>query len=145
VIVDRRGPAPLLYVCDRLNRRIQVLDLDGTFVRTVGAGQLVGPTQMAVSGTTLVVTDLLAGRLSLFDGDDRLLGHLFPHPRPRSSWDDTADGWPNARSPEGLIVRAPLRAGAFHAPHGVTAAPDGTIYVSEFAIGGRIAVLRPSA
>jgi hypothetical protein len=100
---------------------------------------------LALSGGLLLVTDLLAGRLSLFDREDRLLGHLFAEPTAPSAWDDLPDGWPNARSAEGTLVRAELRPGAFHTLHGVAAGADGTMYVSEFAIGGRIAVLRPSA
>jgi hypothetical protein len=141
VLIDRRRATPELYVSDRRNQRIQVYSLDGEFKRTAGESFLPGPTQMAVNGDSLVVTDLLAGRVTLLDIDDRLVAHLFANPAPPLSWDEAPDGWPNARSPEGVLVRADLRQGSFHCPHGVAASPDGTIYISEFAIGGRITIL----
>jgi hypothetical protein len=99
---------------------------------------------MAIGGETLVVTDLLAGRVSIFNRDDRLIAHLFPHPSPPPAWDRVPDAWPNARSDHGLIVAADLESGVFHTPHGVAIDANGRIYVSEFSIGGRIAVLTPA-
>ncbi len=145
VLIDRRRATPELYVTDRVNQRIQVFDLDGGYRRTVGEGEIPGPTQMAISDDDLVVTDLLSGRVSVFDGDDRLRGHLFAHPSPPRAWDQTPDGWPNARSGDGLIAAVALVPGSFHTPHGIAVDDDGLIYVSEFAIGGRIAVLTPAS
>lgn len=143
VLIDRRSPVAELYVADRLNQRIQVYDLDGNFKRTVGERLIHGPTQMAATATNLVVTDLLAGRLTILDSDDQVIGHLFAHPSPPPSWAEMPDAWPNARASDGHIVSATLQPEIFHTPHGIVAAADGTIYVSEFAIGGRIAVLTP--
>jgi hypothetical protein len=143
VLIDRRSPVPELYVADRINQRIQVYDLEGSFKRTVGEGLIPGPTQMAVTGTTLVVTDLLAGRLTILDKDDQLVGHFFAHPSPPPSWEEMPDGWPNARASDGRLVGVTLQPGVFHTPHGIGVGSDGTVYVSEFAIGGRIAVLSP--
>ena len=141
VLIDRRPSEAELYVADRVNHRIQVFGLDGHFRRTVGDGAMPGPTQMTLAGRNLVVTDLLSGRLTIFDENDRLLGHLFAHPSPPSAWDRLPDGWPNARGDDGLIAPATLEDRRFHTPHGVAASADGTIYVSEFSIGDRIAVL----
>lgn len=147
VMIDRRGDAPLLYVADRRNGRIQVFDLDGDYVRPVGESELQGPTQMTTIGDVLLVTDLLAGRLSMFDADDHFVGHAFAHTSPPATWAAASaqDAWPNARDDDGAIARAPLMSGAFHTPHGIAAARDGTVYVSEFAMQGRITVLEPSA
>lgn len=144
VLIDRRGGGTEILVSDRVNHRIQVYDTGGSFLRLIGDGLLPGPTQMAISGELLVVTDLLTGRLTLIDSEDRVLGHLFAHPAPPRSWDDTPDAWPNARGDDGMITAANLVPGAFHTPHGVIAGTDGTLYVSEFAIGGRIAVITAS-
>src|ERR1700742_2326349 len=146
VLVDTRGDTPELYVADRVNGRLQVFDLDGEFLRSAGEGDLPGPTQLAIDGDRLLVTDLLTGRVSVLDGDDQLGGHLFEHPSPPPSWDNSThpDGWPNARGEDGLIVAVDLRPEEFHTPHGVAVGPDGTVYVSEFAIGERVAVLRPA-
>lgn len=142
LLVDRRGPAPELLVADRINGRIQLYDLDGRFRRVVGERVVPGPTQLAVDGDRLLVTDLLAGRLTILDADGGLVAHLFANPEPPADWESLPEEWPLARAADGTLVRAPLRPGAFHTPHGVAAAADGTVYVSEFAVGGRIAVLR---
>lgn len=141
LLVDRRGPTPELLVADRLNGRIQVYDLDGRFRRVIGDGIVPGPTQMAVDGERLVVTDLLAGRVTILGPDGGLVSHLFAHPTPPAAWDEVPDEWPLARSVDGTLARTPLEPGAFHTPHGVAVDAGGTIYVTEFAIGGRIAVL----
>jgi hypothetical protein len=141
VHIDRRRDEPELYVADRVNHRLQVYGLDGAYRRTVGVGHLPGPTQLAVSGETLVVTDLLAGRVALFDAADEFEGFLFPHPSAPAAWDDLPDGWPNARAEDGTIAPVELQEERFHTPHGVAADSGGRIYVSEFAIGGRIALL----
>ena len=43
------GPDNFLYVCDRMNDRVQVLEKDGTFVRQIGGGVLKEPTGIAVT------------------------------------------------------------------------------------------------
>jgi sugar lactone lactonase YvrE len=145
LLIDRRGSAPELLVADRVNGRIQVYDLDGRFKRVIGDGILPGPTQMAVDGDRLIVTDLLVGRVTILDSEGNLVSHLFALPTPPEGWDKTPDGWPLARSDDGTLARVPLKPGVFHTPHGVAVDAEGTIYVSEFAIGGRIAVLTPQA
>ena len=138
----RRSPAEL-YVSDRVNQRIQVFSLEGAFLRVVGAGALPGPTQMTLCGDTLAVTDLLAGRVTLFDSSDALIAHLFPHPSPPAGWTALPDGWPNRRQADGTLAAVLLERGSFHTPHGIAAGADGRLYVAEFAIGGRVAVLDP--
>jgi DNA-binding beta-propeller fold protein YncE len=145
ILVDRRGPTPELLVADRVNGRIQVYDLAGRFRRVLGEGVLAGPTQMAIDGDRLVVTDLLAGRVTILDAAGRLVSHLFANPSPPESWAVVPDEWPLARGHDGLLARAPLEPGVFLAPHGVAVAASGTIYVTEFQIGGRVSVLTPMA
>jgi hypothetical protein len=143
LLVDRRRTTPELLVADRLNGRIQVYDLEGRFRRVVGDGDLPGPTQMARDGDRLVVTDLLAGRVTILDADGGLVAHLFAQSTPPAGWHAISDDWPLVHSDDGTLVQAPLRPGVFHTPHGVAVDEHGTIYVSEFAIGGRVAVLEP--
>ncbi len=142
LLIDRRGLSPELYVADRRNARLQVYDLDGRFKRTVGDGVLVGPTMMAVSGELLLVTDLVARRLTLLGPDDELVAHLFGHPEPLA-WGEAHDeegwpeAWPNARSAEGAIVPPAIEPGCFHCPHGVAVDARGNVYVTEHLLGGR--------
>jgi DNA-binding beta-propeller fold protein YncE len=44
-----------------------------------------------------------------------------------------------------MLTRAALEPGAFLAPHGVAVDDAGMIFVTEFQIGGRVAVLTPQA
>jgi hypothetical protein len=143
LLLDRRGPTPELLVADRINGRIQVYDLDGRFGRVVGEGIVQGPTQLATDGDRLVVTDLLAGRVTILDAEGGLVAHLFAQSEPPGGWDEVEDHWPLVHSEDGTLTGAPLRPGVFGTPHGVAVDGRGTIYVTEFAIGGRVAVLTP--
>jgi hypothetical protein len=143
LLVDRRSSEAELLIADRLNGRIQIYDLDGRFKRVIGDGFLPGPTQMAVDGERLVVTDLLAGRVTVLNSAGSLVTHLFAHPAPPASWAETPDEWPLARSADGTLGRARLEPGVFHAPHGLAVGSGGTLYVSEFAVGGRLVALAP--
>lgn len=69
VAVDDRGR---MYVADTRNARVQVFDANGEYVRTLGRegqgpGEFVGPVGLAVAGELLVVNDLGAQRLSVWD------------------------------------------------------------------------------
>jgi hypothetical protein len=143
LLLDRRGPTPELLVADRINGRIQVYDLDGRFRRAFGEGILRGPTHLAADADRLVVTDLLAGRVTILDANGGLVAHLFAQPEPPGSWDEVEDHWPLVHSDDGTLTGAPFEPGVFRTPHGVAVDSRGTIYVTEFAIGGRVAVLTP--
>jgi hypothetical protein len=143
LIVRRRGVEEL-YVADRANGRLQVHDLDGTFLRAVGAGELIAPTVLAQVGDELVLTDFLGARLTVLDADDRVLGHLFANPAAPGGgpW---PDAWPNARDADGAVVRPPLAPGVLNSPHAVAADGDGNLYVTEWLLGGRVTKLERSA
>ena len=75
VFVDPRGPEPRLLVTDRSNHRIGVYDLEGTFIKLLGVGELRMPSAFAVAGDLLYVAELWS-RLAVYDPDDRLIGYL---------------------------------------------------------------------
>jgi hypothetical protein len=147
--IDRRGPTPELYVTDRQNRRIQVYDLDGRFKRAFGDDVLLGPSFMTRFGDRLLITDLLGGRVTIFDRDDLFVAHAFARPDP-IGWEQFAEGWPksgwpNTRAADGTLVRPDLATGSFNSPHGIAADDSGNVYVSEFVFGGRTVKLEPAA
>ena len=136
VVVDRRGAEPELYVSDRANGRIQVFDLEGRFKRVVGERIVVTPTDMAVVGEELVLTDFTRSRVTVLDPDDRLVEHVGANPTARER-----DGWPNALDDAGNLVRPSLEPGLFNSPHTLAADEEGNVYVTEWLIGGRLTKL----
>jgi len=136
VYVDRRGWEPELYIADRANARIQVYGLDGQFHRLI-EGFLSRPTWFAPDGEFLVVVEFTPPRLTILDGKDRLVGYLAEGPviidRP---------GWPNELDSEGKTRRPSLRPGQLNSPHTVAVDSNGSLYVSEYLIGGRMPKLQ---
>lgn len=131
IFMDTRKGQPELYIADRGNRRVQVYDVEGNYLRVFGADFLTSPCAFASSGERLLIPELRA-RVAILDGQDRLLGYLGEN-------EIVCDlpGWPN--HPDGLI-----HPGHFNSPHGVAADAQGNIYVTEWIIGGRITKLTPS-
>jgi hypothetical protein len=133
VFIDRREPIPKLLVADRGNGRIQVYDLEGRWDRLVGAGYLNSPSAFAIDGANLVVAELFA-RLAVIDPADELLGYLGDNGEVCAE-----PGWPNALDEHDHHVRTDrLQAGRFNSPHGLAVDADGTLYVAEWLIGGRM-------
>lgn len=136
VIVDRRRGQPEICVSDRANARIQVYDAEGRFLRLIGDGIVVTPTDMAIVGDELALTDFTQARVTILDLDDQLVEHIGANPTAPER-----DGWPNARDDAGNLVRPPLVAGRFNSPHTLSADNDGNLYVTEWLLGGRLTKL----
>ena len=130
IFMDTRKAQPELYIADRGNRRVQVYDVEGNYLRAFGADFLTSPCAFAVSGERLIIPELRA-RVAILDGQDRLLGYLGENEAVCE-----LPSWPN--HPTELID-----AGKFNSPHGVAADTQGNIYITEWIIGGRITKLAP--
>jgi DNA-binding beta-propeller fold protein YncE len=130
IVVDTRGPAPLVLVADRENHRLQWFTLDGKHVKTVsGDGDLLRrPAVLNIRGTDLVVGDL-AGRVTIFDKDNKLVTHL----------GDSVD--PKKRATN-KIPPAEWVEGEFIAPHGICWDQKGNLYVHEWNAVGRVTKLK---
>jgi hypothetical protein len=139
VFIDRRGEKnPELYIADRENKRVQVYDLEGHYLRTVGTSFLNSPSGFAQWGELLVVAELYS-RLALLDMDDNLVDYLGADEESRSGqgWPDRP-GWPNALTAEGRAAAPDLhQTEHLNSPHSVTVDADGNLYVSEWLLGGR--------
>jgi DNA-binding beta-propeller fold protein YncE len=136
LVVDRRRGDPELYISDRGNARIQVYDLEGKFRRVVGEGTVVTPTDMALVGNELAVSDFTQARVSILDRNDQLIEHIGANPG-----GPERDGWPNARDENGNLVRPQLETGKFNSPHTLAADSGGNLYVTEWLLGGRLTKL----
>lgn len=137
LVVDRRRGEPELYISDRANARIQVYDIRGKFRRVVGEGIVVTPTDMALIGDELALTDFTQARVTILAKNDQLVEHIGANPSVPER-----DGWPNARDTDGNLVRPRLETGRFNSPHTLAADPDGNLYVTEWLLGGRLTKLR---
>jgi DNA-binding beta-propeller fold protein YncE len=136
VWIDRRSGATRIYVADRSNDRIQVFTPDGAFVKVITAG-LVTPSGFAGFGDYLVVAELKA-RVLVLDRDDKtvaILGAGQAHV--------AKPGWPNRKLDDGSTIppQKDIAVGEFNSPHGITADPQGNIYVSEWLLGDRFTKL----
>jgi hypothetical protein len=139
VFIDRRThKSPELYIADRENKRVQIYDLAGRYLRTIGEGFLNSPSGFVQWGDVLVIAELYS-RLAVLDADDRLIGYIGDDPNAKDGggWPERP-GWPNALTKDGY-VQAPHLAhrDRFNSPHSVAVDIDGNLYVSEWLVGGR--------
>ena len=126
LIVDTRGPEPVLMVADRANRRIQVLTLDGRHIRFVEGTN--HPCHFSEHRGLMVVPDLWA-RVTLLDRDNRVIGHL---------GDNGPDSWKSVRTGP----RESFPPARFVCPHSATFDRHGNIFVVEWVEVGRVTKLR---
>jgi len=152
IAIGRDG---LLYVTDTGNKRIEVFDANGTFVRAFGgagteAGQFNEPVGLAFDGDTLLVTDAWNGRIQRLDRNGTPLGMI-----PIQGWESHGiankpyiatgtDGRIYITLPErnevdqvsgdGQVTpinRPADRIGRLGLPTGLVVGPDNVLYVAE--------------
>ncbi len=137
IVVDRRRSEPSLIIADRGNRRLVRLSLEGDDVCHFGDDVVTSPSGFAFDGSTLWVTELYGGLVAFNDRDECVARY---GDRSRSTDDD----WPNQRV-GGVLTRPTLEPGTFRSPHGIAVGNDGTLYVTEWIIGGRLVTLTPTS
>jgi hypothetical protein len=123
---DRRKRPMELYIADRGNRRVQVYDEQGHYLRSFGENFLTSPDGFALDGDRLIVPEL-HGRVTLLDTNDRLICHLGAN---ETVCDDPL--WPDGNA---------LLPCMFSSPHAAAADARGNLYVVEWRRGGRIVKL----
>ncbi len=128
--IDTRSGEPELYIADRGNKRLVVFTPEGEFKRTAGVGDLDSPCGGTPVGDKLYVAELGA-RISILDADDQLVQILG-----RNESVCEHPDWPNVPADH-------LHPGRFNSPHDLTVGPDGSIYVGEWIVGGRLTRLAP--
>ncbi|GBC94667.1 hypothetical protein HRbin16_00451 [bacterium HR16] len=128
VWVDTRRNEARLLVADRANVRIQIYDLDGNLLDTV-TENLRYPCGFAQDGEALIIPDL-HGRVTILDGDNRLITHLGDNP---GVWE--RPDYPN-------IAHSDRQPGVFISPHAACVDTRGDLYVVEWVSDGRISKFR---
>jgi hypothetical protein len=127
--VDTRKTEPDLYIADRMNRRIQVYDLDGRFKRVVSDAVDTSACAFIQHGDfTLIPEAPYRARITILDPNDRVVVTLGENDQACAQ-----TGFPNDR---GLV-----ESGRFVTPHSVATDAVGNIYVVEWITGGRITKL----
>jgi hypothetical protein len=127
--LDLRAGKPRLLIADRENGRLQHFDLEGNGL-AVYSGDLRRPCLAGVAnGDGDVVVPDLAGRVTIFDKDTKLVCHLGDNSDPglRAQFDVRADRWKD---------------GEFISPHGAAWDHDGNLYVMDWNVLGRVTKLR---
>jgi hypothetical protein len=130
--VDARKAEPELYIADRMNRRIQVYDLDGQFKRLVPDAIDTSACAFIPYGEfTLIPEAPYRARLTMLDPDDRVVATL--------GQNDEICGRPGFPNDRALVD-----AGRFVTPHSAASDAAGNVYVVEWITGGRITKLAPT-
>ena len=129
VYVDTRKSEPELFVADRLNRRVQVFDVEGRFKRVLTETRDTSACAFTPYGDfTLIPEAPYRARLTILDPDDRIAATLGENDQVC-----TRPGFPNDRSL--------FEPGSFVTPHAAAVDSAGNIYVVEWVTGGRITKL----
>ena len=123
--IDSRSGTEEVLVADRSNHRLQYFDLSGRHLRFATGVDLPCHFDIFEDGTLLVPD--LAARVSLFDRDNGLIGHLGAGP----------DDYRERR----LLDRSHFPDGQFVCPHGACFDHDGNIFVVEWVEVGRVTFL----
>jgi hypothetical protein len=127
IIVDMRGPAPVLTVADRGNARIQRFTLRGEHIDFVDGTKM--PCHFSHFKNGDVVIPDLGARVTLLDKKNQVIEHL---------GDDSASNWRDTRK----MSRDHFTPGKFVAPHGAAFDHAGNIFVVEWVEVGRVTKLR---
>jgi hypothetical protein len=112
-------------VADRGNKRLQIYDGEGRFLRGV-TGVYHSPCSFAFRGDLMLVPELATG-VKLVRGDAEVLCDLGDNPGIAAT-----QGWPN------LAGTVHVMDGRFNSPHGACFTREGDILVVEWIAGGRI-------
>lgn len=125
--IDTRFGAPRLLVCDRENRRLVHLDLEGNWIGEYATG-LRRPCAVSFHGDYCAVAELEA-RVAIIDKAGKIVSLLGDNPD-KSQW---------AKFP---VKPAEQKPGIFTAPHGLSFDKYGNLYVQDWNATGRISKMK---
>lgn len=120
--VDTRFDPPRLLCCDRENRRIVSLSLDGKVLQVIEG--MKRPAAVAIYGDLAAVGEI-EGRLSLLDKQGQTVATIGANEIPEQTATNE-------------VAPADWRTGILTAPHGVDFDDDGNLFVTEYNKFGRV-------
>lgn len=121
--LDTRSGRPLLLVCDRANRRLQHLDLEGNFVAVLTT-DLNLPCAVSIRGDYVAVAEL-EGRVVILDKENKIVATL-------------GDNQDRAQRGKFDVPPAWWKPNLFTAPHGISWDAEGNLYVQDWNKTGRV-------
>lgn len=121
--VDKRGPKPMLIVCNRESGRVEQWDTDGNLVKVLQRG-LRMPAAAQVTGDYVAIAEL-QGRVTVLGKDNSIVAQVGDNPNA------------GQRANFGLEP-AQWTDGICNSPHGVTFDKAGNLIVSEWSKFGRV-------
>ena len=127
IILDERGPEPVLNVADRSNKRIQRFSLEGKPIDCLYGTNAPCHFNIYKNGD-MVVPDLFA-RVTLMDRGNKIIENL---------GDDSSSNYMATRK----LSRDHFTPGKFVCPHGACFDHEGNIFVVEWVEVGRVSKLR---
>ena len=120
-----------MLVTDRANHRLQWFTLEGKYVKTVDGTDndfLRLPAALSIRGTDVAIGDL-KGRVTIIDRDNKLAAQL-------------GDSGNEKKQATNQIPPEQWVDGQLISPHGVSFDGEGSLYVSEWALTGRVVKLK---
>jgi hypothetical protein len=123
IAIDTRFDPPRIIGCDRENRRVVHISLDGEFLGVI-AGDMLRPAAVAIQGDYAAIAEI-AGRITLLDKAGKVAATFGTNDHP----DEVAN---NKTEPD------KWRPGIVTAPHGIAFNDHGDLFVSEYNIYGRV-------
>lgn len=142
--IDARSGTPFVQVANRANNRIDNFTLDGKFVATIlDINQIRYPCTTVPHGDDLYIPDLYC-RVSIFDNQNRLIGHLGDYVNGAKLTDGAqlrSGEFPDLAGYPNLPLEKRV-AGKFISPHRLHVNQAGDIFVVEWVQEGRITKLK---
>jgi hypothetical protein len=130
IVLDTRGPEPVLNIADRSNKRIQRFTLEGKHIDFLYGTN--APCHFNIyNNGDMVVPDLFA-RVTLMDKGNYIIANL---------GDDSSSDYMATRK----LTRDHFKPGKFVCPHGACFDHAGNIFVVEWVEVGRVSKLRKMA
>ena len=123
IAVDTRFSPPRIIACDRENKRVVHMSLDGEFLGVI-AKDLLNPAAVAVQGDLALIGEI-KGRVTLLDKAGKVVAQFGAN-------DHADETGTNKTEPD------KWRTGVVTAPHGVAFDGKGNVFVSEYNIFGRV-------